>query len=123
MPCFFTRVTNVQTNQFPDKVTTDKQWYIFQNLFVSRFETDSAAEEATFLTKFSNVTLIHRRDKLRASKVMQKKVLENPEIVGLCNTVIKELVGNGKLKAIVCEDVKTKQKTVMAVDGLFYRSK
>ena len=60
---------------------------------------DSAIEEATFLTKFaSKVTLIHRRDSLRASKIMQDRALANPKIEPMWNTVVEDLLGESKLE-------------------------
>ncbi len=59
---------------------------------------DSAAEEATYLTKYaSKVYLLVRRDQLRASKVMQERVLKNPKIEVLWNTLPTEAKGNGRL--------------------------
>ena len=67
---------------------------------------DSAIEEATFLTKFaSKVTLLVRRDQLRASKIMQERAFSNPKIEIRWNTVVKEIVGDTKLDHIVVEDV------------------
>ena len=64
---------------------------------------DSAVEEATFLTKFaSKVTLIHRRDTLRASKIMQERALNNPKIEIMWNTVVEDLVGDTKLEGASC---------------------
>lgn len=81
---------------------------------------DSAFEHALFLTKFSNVILIHRRDTFRGSKVMQDRVFLNPKIKIMCNTTIKELKGNDKLESIVIENVKTGEIDNLEVDGLFY---
>jgi len=81
---------------------------------------ESAIEEAVFLTKYSNVTLIHRRDKFRASKVMQDKVLNNNKIKIIYDTIITEINGNNKLNSITIQNVKTNQKEEIKVDGLFY---
>jgi thioredoxin reductase (NADPH) len=80
---------------------------------------DSAMEESLFLTRFSNVTLIHRRNEFRASAIMQKRVLEHPKIKIIYNTVIKELQGDGKLQRIVTLTDGTIEN-VLEVDGLFY---
>lgn len=82
--------------------------------------SDTAVEHALFLTKFSNVTLIHRRDTLRASKIMQKRLLAHPKIYIIYDTVIKELRGNKKLESITIVNVKTGETKDLAVDGLFY---
>ena len=69
---------------------------------------DSAVEEATFLTKFaSKVTMIHRRDTLRASKIMQDRALNNPKIEMMWNTVVDDLVGDTKLEGAVVRNVVT----------------
>ncbi len=81
---------------------------------------DSAIEEATFLTKFaSKVTLLVRRDQLRASKIMQDRAFSNPKIEVRWNTVIKEIVGDTKLEHIVVEDVGTGEQRTLPVTGLF----
>ena len=82
---------------------------------------DSAIEEATFLTKFaSKVTLIVRRDQLRASKIMQERAFSNPKIEIRWNTVVKEIVGDTKLDHIVVEDVRSRRAGAdLAVTGLF----
>lgn len=81
---------------------------------------DSAMEEALFLTKFSNVTLIHRKDHFKASKVMQDRVIQNPKITILYNTVIDKLIGNEHLEAITCKNLITNEQINMEVNGLFY---
>ncbi len=81
---------------------------------------DSAIEEATFLTKFaSKVTLIVRRDQLRASKIMQDRVAHNPKIEIRWNSVVTEIVGETRLEHIVVQDVQTAETTTLAATGLF----
>ena len=83
---------------------------------------DSAVEEALFLTKFATkVTLIHRRDKLRASKIMQDKALAHPKIEVLWNTVVEEVldVAKGEVTGLRLRDVVSGRTSTLAVDGLF----
>jgi thioredoxin reductase (NADPH) len=81
---------------------------------------DSAVEEATFLTKFaSKVILIHRRDTLRASKIMQERAFNNPKIEFMWNTVVEDLIGDTKLEGIVVRSVSTGEQTMLPVTGLF----
>ncbi|KND01480.1 thioredoxin-disulfide reductase [Spizellomyces punctatus DAOM BR117] len=83
---------------------------------------DSAAEEATFLTKYaSKVYVLVRRDKLRASKTMADRLLRNPKIEVLWNTVPIEAKGDGKLlKSLILKDTKTSETRELPVNGLFY---
>lgn len=81
---------------------------------------DSAVEEATFLTKFaSKVTLIHRRDALRASKIMQERAFNNPKIEFLWNTVVEDLVGDTKLEGALVRNLVSNEVTTLPVTGLF----
>ena len=82
---------------------------------------DSAMEEAIFLTKFaSKVTVVHRREELRASKIMQQRAMDNPKIEFLWNSVITELVGeNGKLKGANIKNVKTGEDSFVEAGGAF----
>jgi thioredoxin reductase (NADPH) len=81
---------------------------------------DSAIEEALFLTKFATeVTIIHRRDELRASKIMQERAFANPKINFRWNTVVEDVQGNGKVEALVVQDVLNGERSTMPVDGLF----
>jgi thioredoxin reductase (NADPH) len=81
---------------------------------------DSAMEEALFLTKFaSRVTIIHRRDEFRASKIMAHRALEHPKIDVIWNTVIEDVVGDGAVTSLRLRDVLTGDTSELAVDGLF----
>ena len=83
---------------------------------------DSAMEEATFLTKFAtHVNVIHRRDTLRASKIMQDRALKNPKIQFIWNTVVEEVLGNPEsgVTGLNLRDVKTQQSSLLEVEGLF----
>ena len=84
---------------------------------------DSAVEEAVFLTKFAKkVTIIHRRDELRAAKSIQEKAFSNPKIDFMWDSVVKELSGDGLLEKMVTENVKTGALTEYHVnpeDGTF----
>ena len=83
---------------------------------------DSAMEESTFLTKFATeVNLIHRRDTLRASKIMQDRAMANPKIKFVWNTAVEEVVGTPQsgVTGLRLVNLKTKQQSELAVDGLF----
>lgn len=81
---------------------------------------DSAVEEATFLTRFaSKVYLVHRRDELRASKIMCERALENPKIEILWNSQVVEIQGDQKLSGVVLQDTVTEDTRVLDIDGLF----
>jgi thioredoxin reductase (NADPH) len=81
---------------------------------------DSAIEEATFLTRFaSRVHLIHRRDELRASKVMQERAFNDPKITFEWNSQVVGVHGEQKLSSITLADTSTGQERELAVTGLF----
>jgi thioredoxin reductase (NADPH) len=84
---------------------------------------DSAMEEATFLTKFATkVTIVHRRDAFRASKIMQDKVFKNDKINVLWNTEVIDMLGEpnaGGLKSILVENTITKEQSTIECEGLF----
>jgi len=84
---------------------------------------DSAMEEAMFLTKFaSSVTIVHRRDSFRASKIMQDKALSNDKIDVMWNSSIIDMIGepnNGGLKSVDIKNVETNEITNYNCDGLF----
>ena len=82
---------------------------------------DSAMEEATFLTKFADtVTIIHRRDRFRASKIMADRALANPKISVAWNTVVEEILGTGgSVSGVRVRDVRTGEPRVLDVTGVF----
>ena len=82
---------------------------------------DSACEESTFLTKFaSKVYLVHRRDQLRASKIMQERVVKNPKIEVIWNAVVEDVLGNDVVSAVRLKDVQTHATRELPCGGLFY---
>ena len=81
---------------------------------------DSAMEEALFLTKFaSKVTVIHRRDEFRASKIMANRVLDHPKIEVRWNSVVDEIVGDGAVEAVQLRDVTSGEQSTLKVEGVF----
>ena len=81
---------------------------------------DSAIEEATFLTKFaSSVTIIHRRDELRASKIMQDRAFANEKIKFLWNSEVVEILGSEKVEGVVVNNRETGERSELKITGLF----
>ncbi|MEY2406179.1 MAG: thioredoxin reductase [Acidimicrobiaceae bacterium] len=81
---------------------------------------DSAVEEAIFLTKFANtVTIIHRRDELRASKIMQDRAKANPKIRFLWNSTVVDILGEQKVEGVVVRNLVTGEESTLALSGLF----
>jgi len=82
---------------------------------------DSAMEEANFLTRFADkVTVIHRRDSLRASKIMQQKAFDNPKVEFLFDSAVTEIFEqDGKVSGIEVENLKSKEKSKVELSGLF----
>jgi len=83
---------------------------------------DSAMEEALYLTRLGrSVAVVHRRDALRASKIMQERALKNPKIEFVWNTAVEDILdpAKGKVTAVRLRDVRTGVRTERTVDGLF----
>lgn len=81
---------------------------------------DSAMQEALFLTRFaSKVTVIHRRDELRASKVMAQRALEDPKIEFLLDSVVEEVLGNQAVTGVKVKNVKTGELSKVEASGVF----
>jgi len=81
---------------------------------------DSAIEEATFLTRFArSVTVVHRRDKLRASKIMQHRALANPKIKFAWDSEVAEVLGQDRVSGLRLRNLKTGEESVLPVTGMF----
>ena len=81
---------------------------------------DSAVEEATFLTRFAeSVTLIHRRDELRASKIMQDRAFANPKMRFQWNSVVTDILGENSVEGVIVRDTITGEERKLDVTGLF----
>jgi thioredoxin reductase (NADPH) len=83
---------------------------------------DTAMEESTFLTKFaSKVHVVHRRDQLRASRIMQERAFNNPKIDFVWDTVVEEILGvdEGEVKSVKLRNIKTDEVIVRPIDGVF----
>lgn len=82
---------------------------------------NAAVEEAMFLTKFAlKAYLIHRRDELRADRILQERILQNPKVEIIWDSHLKKILGNGKVEEIVVEDKNTRERTEYQVDGVFF---
>lgn len=81
---------------------------------------DSAVEEAVFLTRFaSKVTIVHRRDTLRATPILIERALANPQIEVMFNTVVEAIHGDKAVTSVVLKNVKSGQVETVSVDGIF----
>jgi thioredoxin reductase (NADPH) len=81
---------------------------------------DTALEEATFLTRYaSHVTLVHRRDSLRASKIMQDRAFKNPKISFIWNTEVVEVLGDDAVTGLRLRNVKNDEESILPTQGLF----
>jgi thioredoxin reductase (NADPH) len=81
---------------------------------------DSAMEEATFLTRFAkSVTVIHRRDTLRASKIMQDRAMTNPKIVFVLDSEVLEVLGEDRVSGMRIRNTKSGEESTLAITGLF----
>jgi thioredoxin reductase (NADPH) len=81
---------------------------------------DSAMEEATFLTRFArSVTIVHRRDEFRASRIMLKRAQDDPKIRWRTNAEVVEVLGEGSVTGLRLRDTKTGEESVLDVTGMF----
>jgi thioredoxin reductase (NADPH) len=95
-------------------------WFFKEKKVVIIGGGDSAIEEGLFITRYaSSVTIIHRREELRASLILQKRALDHPKVNFIWNTVVTEVVGTEKVEALKLKNVKTNEETIFETDGLF----
>jgi thioredoxin reductase (NADPH) len=81
---------------------------------------DSAMEEALFLTRFArNVKVIHRRDKLRATRILQERAFQNPKIEFTWNSVVEEILGEERVEGVRVKRVDTGEVSIIPCDGVF----
>jgi len=81
---------------------------------------DTALEESLFLTKYaSEIMLVHRRDKFRASKIMQSRVTSNPKIKLILNSVVEDVLGTNKVEGVRIRNVKMNEQSIVPCDGVF----
>jgi len=95
-------------------------WFFKEKKVVVVGGGDSALEEAIFLTRYvSEVFLVHRRDEFRAGAILQKRLHENPKIKPVLDSIVKSINGDGKVKSVTIENVKTREQKQLVVDGVF----
>lgn len=81
---------------------------------------DTAMEEAHHLAKLAqSVTIVHRRDAFRASKIMQDRVMSDPKVKIVWNSIIKQMVGQARVEKVILENIVTQELTEMPIDGVF----
>jgi thioredoxin reductase (NADPH) len=95
-------------------------WFFKEKNVVVVGGGDSALEEGLFLTRYaSSVTIIHRREGLRAGAVLQKRALEHPKIKFIWNTVLTEIIGTEKVEAVRMKNVQTGEESLFPTEGVF----
>jgi thioredoxin reductase (NADPH) len=95
-------------------------WFFKEKKVVVVGGGDSAIEEGLFLTRYArSVTIIHRRDALRAGAILQHRAMENPKVKFIWNSVITEVIGDDSVKALCLKNVITGEETEFPADGVF----
>jgi thioredoxin reductase (NADPH) len=95
-------------------------WFFKEKKVIIVGGGDSALEEALFITRYaSSVTIVHRRDELRASPILQKRASEHPKVSFIWNTIVTDVLGSDKVESVRMKNVKTGETTIVETDGLF----
>src|SRR5574340_148819 len=95
-------------------------WFFKEKKVVVVGGGDSALEEGLFITRYAtSVTIVHRRDELRAGALLQKRAAEHPKINFIWNSVVTEVMGSGKVEAVRLKDVTTGAESTLETDGVF----
>lgn len=95
-------------------------WFFREKEVVVVGGGDSALEEAIFLTRFaSKVTVVHRRDELRAGKILQKRAFKNEKINFIWDSQVVEILGEGEVNGVKIQNLKTEEESIMETDGVF----
>jgi thioredoxin reductase (NADPH) len=99
--------------------TCDAKFFTEKNVIVVG-GGDTAMEDSLFLTRFvKSVIVVHRRDSLRASKIMQERAMANPKIKFMWNSAVEEIKGDEKVTSVVIKDLQTNQLQEIPIDGIF----
>jgi thioredoxin reductase (NADPH) len=95
-------------------------WFFKEKNVVVVGGGDSALEEGLFLTRFAkSVTIVHRRDQLRAGAILQRRAMNNPKIQFIFNAVVSEVIGDEKVQGVRLRDTQTGEERVFPADGVF----
>ena len=95
-------------------------WFFREKEVVVVGGGDSALEEAIFLTRFaSKVTVVHRRDELRAGKILQKRAFKNEKINFIWDSQVVEILGEGEVNGVKIQNLKTQEESIMETNGVF----
>jgi thioredoxin reductase (NADPH) len=99
--------------------TCDAKFFTGKNVIVVG-GGDTAMEDSLFLARFANrVTVVHRRDSLRASKIMQERAMANPKIIFMWNSVVEEIKGDEKVTSVIIKNLQTNESQEIPIDGVF----
>jgi thioredoxin reductase (NADPH) len=111
---------NLLTGRGVSYCATCDGWFFKDKKVVIVGGGDSALEEGLFITRYaSSVIIIHRRDELRASPLLQKRAMEHPKVDFIWDTVVTEILGSDKVEAVRLKNVKSGEERILETDGIF----